>query len=84
MKIIMTQRIMFFLSVFFALSLASFFTFSTDAIKNIALIMMGISFVLLTIIRMLFWKCPSCNTFLPIREGLTFKHCPYCGTQLSL
>ncbi len=84
MKLITAQRIMIFLSVFFALALILFYVISSDEIKNIALIMMGILFVLLTIIRLLFWKCPSCNFLLPIREGASFKHCPYCGKQLPL
>lgn len=84
MKLITAKRIMIILSVFFALSLILFYVFSADEIKNIALIMMGILFILLTIIRLLFWKCPSCNFLLPIREGVAFKHCPYCGKQLPL
>lgn len=84
MKLIKAKRIMIFLSVFFVLSLILFYVFSADEIKGISLIMMGILFVFLTIIRLLFWRCPSCNVLLPIREGFAFRHCPYCGRQLPL
>lgn len=33
--------------------------------------------------RFFFWKCPSCETVLPLSGSLDLEYCPYCGEEIS-
>ena len=35
------------------------------------------------IFYLIFWKCPYCYSFLPIKM-FGMKYCPYCGTDLEI
>lgn len=52
----------------------------------ICFIFVGITlllFIMLGFYIIFFWKCPNCNSNLPLTKMWDLTHCPYCGKKIE-
>lgn len=68
------------------LALGIISVFSSLFSDLVAFIFIGMSillFIILGFVIVFFWKCPNCDSSLPLTKMWDLTNCPYCGEKIK-